>query len=313
MSRYRRKNQKLFENNEYMGAYANISFDIVTETAMGPETLRFETKIHYFEKGEGHPLLLVHGMGQSLYTWRKNIDFFAENGFRVIAPDMVGYGYSGHLNIYYTIEENALVIGAFLDALGIKRTHIAGFSTGALSALQFTAMSPKRVDRLVLISPGGPNEHYPMSLKFLTSRIGSFYFRHIFSEATARGVLSECYFDATQLTQEVLDGYYEPLKNKETRETFVRCMLHFDDTFVRSNMKGIKKQTLIFQGTEDRLHNDEVVRSITTPLQHKRFVRIRNCAHLVHEEKPERFNKETLSFLTEPEKPQTFELWPVVE
>jgi pimeloyl-ACP methyl ester carboxylesterase len=164
MSRYRHKKGTLFENNEYIGAYANISFDIATETEMGPETLRFETKIHYYEKGEGEPLLLVHGMGQSLYTWRENIDFFAENGFRVIAPDMVGFGYSGHLNIYYTIEENALVIGAFLDVLGIKKTHIAGFSTGALSALQFAATNPKKVDRLVLVSPGGPNEHYPFIL-----------------------------------------------------------------------------------------------------------------------------------------------------
>jgi len=313
MSRYRRKKEKLFENNEYTGAYVNISFDIVTETEMGPETLRFETKIHYYEKGEGQPLLLVHGMGQSLYTWRENIDFFAENGFRVIAPDMAGFGYSGHLNIYYTIEENALVIGAFLDALRIRKTHIIGFSTGALSALQFAAANPKKADKLVLVSSGGPNEHYPLSLKLLTTRLGAFYFKHIFREATARSVLSEGYFDATQLTGDVLAGYYEPLRSKEVRETLVRCMLHFDDTFVRSHLKGIKKQVLIFQGTEDRLHNDEVVRAVTTPLQNKRYVRIRNCAHFVHEEKPERFNKETLAFLTEPEKPQTFEIWPVVE
>lgn len=313
MSRYRRKKEKLFENNEYIGAYADISFDIATETEMGSETLRFETKIHYYEKGEGQPLLFVHGMGQSLYTWRENIDFFAENGFRVIAPDMVGFGYSGHLNIYYTIEENALAIGSFLDVLGIKKTHIAGFSTGALSALQFAAANPKKVDKLVLVSPGGPNEQYPLPLKLLTSGIGSFYFKHIFSEATARSVLSECYFDATQLTDNVLAGYYEPLRNKDTRETFVRCMIHYDDTFVKSKLKGINKKTLIFQGTEDRLHNDEIVRSVTSALQHKRYVRIRNCAHFVHEEKPDRFNKETLAFLTETEKPQAFEIWPVVE
>lgn len=313
MTRYRRRKEKLFENNEYMGTYANISFDIANVTELGKEAIRFETKLHYFEKGEGEPLLLLHGMGQSLYTWRNNIDFFAENGFRVVALDMVGFGYSGHLNIYYTVEECALVIGAFLNALGIKKTHIAGFSTGALSALEYAAANPKRVDRLVLVSPGGPNDHYPLSIKLLTARLGAFYFKHFFSESGARSVLSNCYFDATQLSDDVLAGYYDPFRNKETRETLVRCMLHFDDTFVRSKLKGIKKQILIFQGVDDRIHTEEVIRSITTPLQHKRFVRLRNCAHFVHEEKSERFNNDTLVFLTEERKPQMPEIWPVVD
>jgi pimeloyl-ACP methyl ester carboxylesterase len=97
----------------------------------------------------------------------------------------------------------------------------------------------------------------------------------------------------------VLAGYYEPYENKETRETLVRCMLHFDDTFVRAKLKAIKKQILVFQGLDDRIHTDDVIRSITTPLQNKRFVRLRNCAHFVHEEKPDKFNEETLAFLTE--------------
>jgi len=299
MTRYRHKKEKLFENNEYMGAFADVSFDIVGENELGKETLRFDTRIHYYEKGKGVPLLLVHGLGQSLYTWRRSIDFFAENGFCVIAPDMAGFGYSGHPNIYYTVEENALIIGAFLDALGIKKTHIAGFSTGALSALAFAAVQPKRVGRLVLVSPGGPNENYPLGLRLLTTRLAAFYFKHFFTEASAYSILKNGYFDATLLTDDVLAGYYEPYQNKETRETLVRCMLHFDDAPVRAKLKGIKKQTLIFQGLDDRIHTDEVIRSVTMPLQNKRFVRLRNCAHFVHEEKPDKFNEETLAFLTE--------------
>lgn len=299
MTRYRHRKEKLFENNEYMGAYTGITFDIVGENELGREALRFETKLHYYEKGEGTPLLLVHGMGQSLFTWRRNIDFFAAQGFRVIAPDMVGFGYSGRLNIYYTVEEYALVIGAFLDALGVKKTSVAGFSTGALAALDYTATHPKRVDRLVLVSPGGPNEHYPLALKLLTTRFGAFYFTHFFSEASAHRVLAAGYFDATQLSDDVAAGYCEPFGNKETRETLVRCMLHFDDAPVRARLKSIKKQILIFQGLDDRIHDDETIRAITTPLQYKRLVRLRNCAHFVHEEKADRFNDETLRFLRE--------------
>ena len=121
MSRYRRGKKAFFENNEYMGAYADISFDITSENELGRESLRFHTRLHYFEKGEGEPLLLLHGLGQSLYTFRHNIDFLAANGYRVIAPDMPGFGYSGHVNIFYTLEENTLAIRALLDALRITR------------------------------------------------------------------------------------------------------------------------------------------------------------------------------------------------
>jgi hypothetical protein len=51
------------------------------------------------------------------------------------------------------------------------------------------------------------------------------------TEASAYSVLKNGYFDATLLSDDVLAGYYEPYENKETRETLVRCMLHFDDTF----------------------------------------------------------------------------------
>ncbi len=313
MTRYRRKKEKLFENNEYMGAYADISFDIISETDTGKEALRFETKLHYYEKGAGEPLLLIHGIGQSLYTWRQNIDYFAEQGFCVIAPDMAGFGYSGHLNIYYTIEEYAIIIRAFLDAIDVKKTHIIGFSTGALSALCFAAAHPKRVGRMVLVSPGGPNPHYPLSLKLLSTRLGAFFFKHFSGESAVRSVLAEGYFDTTQLTDDVLAGYYDPYQNKQTRETLVRAMLHFDDTYARSVLKGIKKQILIFQGLDDRIHPEDVARAITTPLQHKRFVRLRNCAHFVHEEKADRFNEETLTFLREEKQPKTAENQPMVE
>jgi alpha-beta hydrolase superfamily lysophospholipase len=125
--RYRHKKEKLFENNEYMGAFADVSFDIVSENEMGREALRFDTKIHYYEKGEGIPLLLVHGMGQSLYTWRRNIDFFADNGFCVIAPDMAGFGYSGHPNIYYTLRKKRLSSARFWMRSALKKRTSRAF------------------------------------------------------------------------------------------------------------------------------------------------------------------------------------------
>lgn len=297
MNRYRRKKQAFFENSEYTGAYASISFDIISETDIGKESLRFESKIHYYEKGDGEPLLLLHGIGQSLYTFRHNIDYFAARGYRVIVPDMIGFGYSSHVNIFYTVEENALAIRAFMDALKIKKAHFVGVSTGAVSAVCFAAAYPKRTGKLVLISPGGPSEHYPFILRFATTRLGELCIKLLISQSTVGTVLKEFYFDATQLDDEVVGQYFEPYKNKEVRETLIRSLLHFDDSGARSYLKGLQNQVLVFSGTEDRLHPLKDIRAYAQNLRFARHVRLRNCAQNVHEEKPDRFNVQVLTFL----------------
>lgn len=297
----RRAAKERFKNNENMGSYANVFFEISHDTQLGPESIKFETEIHYIDKGEGENLLLVHGIGQSLYTWRKSIDYFAENGYRVIALDMAGFGYSEHPHIYYTVEENALIIKAFLDSLKIKEVNIAAFSTGCLSSICFAHSYPKRVLKMVLISPGGPNENYLFSLKFLTTRLGHALSRLTITESAVRNLLYELYFDATLITKDVIKEYFAPFHNKDVRETLAMYMLHFDDTYSLSLLKSLKHETLVFSGADDKMHNERVIKPYTKIITHVKHIRLRNCSHFVHEEKPIRFNEETLKFLKENE------------
>jgi pimeloyl-ACP methyl ester carboxylesterase len=294
---YKCRPRKHFQHDAYAGSTVDISFDIVHETDMGPESIRFDTTIRYLDEGKGEPLLLVHGIGQSLFTWRQSIDYFAENGYRVLAMDLAGCGCSGYPNIYYTVEENALIIGAFLDALRIRKTHIAAFSTGALSAVCFAHAYPQRIGKLVLVSPGGPNENYPFALKFLTTWLGRTLFMARISEASVRRVLVDLYFDTTQITPDVVDGYYSPLSCREAREALVMMMMHFDDAYARSLLKSIRHKTLVLSGTEDRLHDEETIRDYALNIPGAEHLRLRNCGHFVHEEKAERVNDAVREFL----------------
>lgn len=295
---YKSRVRKVMQYDEYTGSSVDISFEIVNETEMGPESLHFDTTIRYISQGKGETLLLVHGIGQSLFTWRQNIDYFADNGYRVIALDLAGCGYSGHPNIYFTVEEQALVLEAFMKALRIKKAHIAAFSTGALSAICFAYAHPQRVNRLVLVSPGGPSENYPFSLRLLTTWLGRTIFLMHLSESSVRGMLSELFFDATQLKDEVVEGYYLPLRRRDVRETLVMMMMQFDDTYARSLLKSIRHRTLVFSGSEDKLHNEDMIRDFALIIPGAEHVRLRNCGHFVHEEKPERFNEATRVFLS---------------
>jgi len=288
---------KSFRNGKDVGSYATVRFEIVGETELGKEKIKFETDMHYLDIGEGEPVLFIHGIGQSLYTWRKNVDFFVRNGFRAIAVDLPGFGYSGHPNIYYTAEEYALIIESFLDSVNLKRAHIAACSGGGVIALCFAAANPKRADKLVLVSPGGPNANYPFSMKITSTWLGGAVSKLYIGESAVRNTLQKMFFDVTLVDGEVTEGYYAPFRNKGVRETLSMCMTHFDDTYTRSLLKEIKSATLIFYGTDDKIHNEKTVCSYASVIPDAKIIRIRNCGHLLHEEKPLKFNEESIKFL----------------
>lgn len=290
-----------FKNSPDVGSYARIQFKIHGKTDMGEEAIKFDTKVHYVDNGEGPVLLMIHGIGQSLYTWHGNIGYFADNGFRVIAVDLPGFGYSGHPAIYYTVEEYALIITAFLDAMKIKEVHIAAFSSGCPVAVYFAGQHPQRVKRLVLVSPGGPNENYPFSLRMLTTWLGHTAARMLMSETSVYKVLRGLYFDTTMITNAKVEGYFAPYRDKEVRDTLAIALMHYDDSNAREMLKVLSQKVLVFSGTDDRMHTEEMIRPYAVMPPGAKHIRLRNCGHFVHEEKTCRFNSDAMHFLKAPE------------
>ncbi len=114
--------------------------------------------IEYEVTGEGRPVILLHGFPDSGRLWRHQIAPLADAGFRVIVPDMRGYGASGKpteadaYNILYLVAD----VGAVLDEVGVERAHVVGHDWGAAVAWALAAVAPDRVDHLVALSVGHP-------------------------------------------------------------------------------------------------------------------------------------------------------------
>jgi pimeloyl-ACP methyl ester carboxylesterase len=104
--------------------------------------------------GQGPGLLLLHGLGGSHDDWRRQVAGFARH-FRVVAPDLRGFGDSERLEPY-TIQQHARDAAALLEALGISRAHVVGLSMGGAIAMELALAEPQRVAGLVLAntSPG---------------------------------------------------------------------------------------------------------------------------------------------------------------
>ena len=110
------------------------------------------------DQGAGTPVLLLHGFPDSARLWRHQIPALTEAGYRVIAPDLRGFGESdkpADLSQYALPIILQDVLG-ILGQLGVERTHVVAHDWGAALGWVLASIAPERVDRLVALSVGHP-------------------------------------------------------------------------------------------------------------------------------------------------------------
>jgi len=107
----------------------------------------------------GRTVLLLHGKNFSGFYWERVIGLLASRGFRVVAPDQIGFGASSRPDIHYSFHQMAANTRDLLDRLGIARVVVVGHSMGGMLATRFTLLYPGMVDKLVLEDPIGLEDY----------------------------------------------------------------------------------------------------------------------------------------------------------
>ena len=116
-------------------------------------------RVRYLDSGGSRDILvLIHGLGASAERWEFVMPIF-EKHYRVLVPDLLGFGYSDKPVADYTPEFFVDFLEKFLRKIGIKKIHMIGSSLGGQIAVEFAAKNPKTVDRLVLVSSSGIMKH----------------------------------------------------------------------------------------------------------------------------------------------------------
>ena len=125
-------------------------------------------KLYYVEKGEGEPLILLHGNGESNEIFSKQIVEF-EKHYKVFAPDTRGHGKTPRGEKPFTLNQFADDLYDFMLEHKIEKAHILGFSDGGNIALLFALKHPEKINKLVLNSanynPNGLKEFFNLTLK----------------------------------------------------------------------------------------------------------------------------------------------------
>ncbi len=104
----------------------------------------------------GRTVVLLHGKNFCAATWEGTMRFLQQQGFRVVAPDQIGFCKSAKPAAYqYSFQQLAHNTKALLDALGVKRAIVIGHSTGGMLATRYALMFPDAVEQLVMVNPIG--------------------------------------------------------------------------------------------------------------------------------------------------------------
>jgi len=214
--------------------------------------------VHYKDQGaERAPcILMLHDIGSSLHTFQHWADTM-QLEYRVVRLDLPGFGLTGpHPKGDYSIKMYREFIDKFLAKIGVKRCYIIGNGFGGRLAWEVALAFPKRVRKLVLISPSGfPNHETkktPMERMASGNAIQKRQFRSFTPKSMVRKTLKQSYFDPDKIKVETVRRHYELLRRKGNRKAYIDRVSQEDYDRTR-RIKDIEAPTLIMWGTENKV------------------------------------------------------------
>ncbi len=253
--------------------------------------------IRYFEEGQGDTVILIHGIGQAMYTFRKNVRVLSEH-CHVISIDLLGHGFSSKPEIDYTIDDFSKLIVDFMDAMGIEKASLLGFSTGAIIALDVAIKYPNYVERLFLLSPGGVTKTYPSLIKNFSTPIISDIIFTFFNKSMVKSVIEQAYYDPTLATKDVIHHYHKVLSNKENLDAAITAYSNWDDSNIAYELSSVQAPAYIFWGEEDTWHPIDTLELYEDALPEVYSATLASCGHFLHEECPDEINKKIIEVMT---------------
>lgn len=265
------------------------------------------------ESGHGPALVLLHGggpgaSGRSNYS--RNIEALARR-FRVVVPDLPGYGRSTkRVDQADPFGDLGAAVGDLLDVLGVARAHLIGNSYGGAAALRLAMDRPEKVDRMVLMGPGGIGTTRALPTKGLQSLLSYYGGEGPTREKMAAFLREYLVYDASAITDEMIDARLrasldpeviaDPPLRRPSGPDALRTLWRMD--FTRdARLSRVPHPTLVIWGTEDKVNRPAGGRMLADRMPNCDLFLATGAGHWVQWERAELFNDLVGSFLGEPQ------------
>lgn len=247
--------------------------------------------VRYLESaGSGETLFLVHGLGASAERW----DFVAplfERRYRLIIPDLIGYGRSDKPVVDYTPGFFAGFVRSLFDRLGIERAHMMGSSMGGQVAAIFAIENAPMVDRLVLVSPSG-------TMSRITPALNAYIMAALYPrESTVRESFIEM-SGSSEADPKIVESFIQRMTQPNAKMAFMSSLLGLKNSKLDGHLARIAAPTLVVWGSNDPVIPIRNAAKFVTAIPGCRFYRMEGSGHTPFVDSPAKFARAALDFLS---------------
>lgn len=262
-------------------------------------TLKNGYRLHYIEQGEGHPVVFLHGSGSGASghsNFKGNYPFLAENGYRVIVPDHIGYGYSDKPDdVEYPLDFFVECIHQLLEGLGIAQYSLIGNSLGGAIALKMALDYPEEVVSLNLMAPGGienQSDYFTMP--------GMQILQRIFTQGNVdKNSLRQFISEGLVHNQDVIDDELVDERWDIYQRQNDQCLKTMRVPNMADDLPNIKAPSIVFWGLQEKMMPETGIQTLAKGLAQTRIVLVSECGHWAQAEHKDMFNRYSLDFLKE--------------
>lgn len=272
---------------------------MIALNAPGQGTVRLYAE----EYGHGRPVLLLHGLGASTFTWRNVIPTLARR-HRVIAIDMKGFGRSEKpFTQAYTPFDHANLVLAFIRKRGLRNLTIIGHSFGGaigmLVTIRLNQTSPGRVRDLVLMDAPTYRQPSTTFVRFMRTPILP-YAALMLVPPVISTWLSLDETQAAKLSPQEVRGYAHPFYSAAARHALITTARRIEPKHVEqltSQYPNVRQRTLIIWCKDDHTVPLATGKKLVRAMPNARLKVLNRCGHVPQDERPEAVKKLLRSFL----------------
>ncbi len=276
-----------------------VEWDDVADSVVHSDHSKFTNvdgiRVHYQDFGDESkpPAVLIHGYTASLFVWHKVAPLLADAGFRVIAMDLVGFGYTSKPRWFsYTIDAQARMVSRLMNRLGIGRAVVVGSSYGGAVAMTQALDDAGRVEKLVLLNAVCNDElmRHPIlrlvSIPGVGEAITPFL---VDSRAMLRSRMRKTLSRSNHgmIDEDRIANVLRPLMAADAHHSLLATSRNCRAKRLEMDAHLIDQPTLIIWGEDDKLVGIHNGHKLHDSILHSRFVVLRNCGHVPAEEKCE--------------------------
>jgi len=238
--------------------------------------LKQENDFSYIEVGDGTPIIVLHGLMGGLSNFDSVTEFFSNNGYKVLIPELPIYTMS---LLKTNVKNFAIYLKDFIDHKGFGEVILLGNSLGGHIGLYHTKMFPEKVKALIITGSSGLYE----------SAMGSGYTKRSDYEVIKKKA-QDVFYDPAVATKEIVDEVYASVNDRNK----LAKTLAIAKSAIRHNMgKDLPKMqtpTCIIWGKNDSVTPPEVAEEFHEKLPNSDLFWIDKCGHAAMMEHPDEFN-----------------------